>query len=242
MNILQRVIDLNNNGVVILELNDMTHAVQLFQIGIQSIKQLTNHCSLSKVKGTKELKEFSPTSQTVFNGNEHDRSVRMGKKVQGLQRGVYYTFDRPLILQSTVSSLYSYSNEEFKSKINLVTSILFFNFALASHQYALQCGTSNSLHVAIRMYNTVANLIRETNIEQYTGDIIFCLIMNNMASLHFELCDFKQCELDLKCTQNSLVYDNDLDMIAIQLLDEEEWIQLKLNYFYLHLPTVAQAA
>jgi hypothetical protein len=243
MNDLQHVINLNNNGVILLESNDMAHAVQMFQFGIHFIKQCTNHCSLSTtVKHMSKLQDFSPSSLNVFNENECNRSIIVGKKVQGLQRGIYYTFDRPMFLQSTISSSYSYSDEEFESKIYLVSTILFFNFALASHQYALQCGTSSSLQVAIRMYNTAANFIRDTNFDQCTGNVILCLIMNNMASLHFDLCDFKQCELDLKCIQNSIVDDSYLDVIATQLLDEEEWIRLKLNYFYLHLPTVAQAA
>jgi hypothetical protein len=239
---IQRVINLNNNGVALLELNDLSHAVQLFQIGIQSIKQCTIHIPSSTFKEMTMPQELVPSLTNEFNDIPYDTSFSMGTRIQGMQRGICYTFDRPLIIDSITSPLMTFNTEEFESKFYFVTTILFFNFALASHQYALRCGKCSSLQLAARMYNIAANFIRETDFDRCTGEIILCLIMNNMASLHFELCDFKRCESDLKCIHNSLSDDKYLDVIVMQFLDEDEWVQLKLNYFYFQLPVVAQAA
>ena len=229
MNTLQRAVYLNNRGVSLLESNDTVSAIQVLQAGIQSIKLSAQDQSLNDT-----------TQDSYIDCYESNFRVTTGKKVNGLKDELYYTYDRPLLL--TIGKTPVFPEADSSWDIYLGSLVLMFNLALAYHQHAKQSGLSGSLQHAIKMYKVAMKMADGLEVDQCLGRALTCFILNNLASLHSDICEYETCGYCLKCIKDSFWSDANLDLFSMGFLDEEEWVEIKLNCIYGQLPSAAQAA
>ena len=237
MNELRAAVSFNNHGVYYLETNNISQAMQAFQNSVQAIKQ-GSQTSLSSVhmsiEPPKELpSRSSPVKDAVC-------PIHFGKRIEGLQKGLYYTFDRAMILRPTL--LHFINDEEIESYIYLTTVVVLFNLALTTQMYAMQYGKSHSLQHAIQLYGLVETMTRENDIYGHVDRVVMWLTMNNIASLHYELCDYEKCAIDLQNLQIVLNDSVNVEIFTSTLFETEELNELTLNFFYTHEPIAAQAA
>jgi hypothetical protein len=66
----------------------------------------------------------------------------------------------------------------------LLTGVALYNMALANHCRAIQRGTSNLLTVALKIYEMAADIIKDSEIQSGTGDLLQLALFNNMAQIH----------------------------------------------------------
>jgi hypothetical protein len=229
MNGLQIAVHLNSKGVRLLESNRIESAIQVFQNGIHEIKQYAQDQSRVEIMDEEISSVNDKCSCTP---------ISTGMKLEGLQHGFHYTYDRPLLLHVDTSCATSNDSES----LYLVSVILIFNLALAYHSHAKSCGFTSSQQHAVKMYNLAAKMADSIVNDQYMGRVIMCFILNNLANLHCEMCDFGTCKYILKCIQDSVWNDTCVDVYAMGFIDENEWIEMKLNYIYSQIPSAAQAA
>jgi hypothetical protein len=236
---LQIAVGLNNNGVSLLECNKIQNAIQVFQ---RAIKEITRYAHVHSTVEEAAMSDDSISSSSSSSLSYHDRSlfspIRTGMKIEGLQHRYHYTYDRPLLLHA--NALCPTSNET--ELVYLVSVVLIFNLALTYHSHARICGLATSQQNAVKMYNLAAKMAESIQNDQWIGRIILCFTLNNLANLHSDLCDYKTCTTILKCIQSSVWDDVDIDGYAMGFIDENEWIEMKLNYIYSQIPSAAQAA
>jgi hypothetical protein len=229
MNPLQRATYFNNKGVSLLESNDTVRAIQVIQNGIQLIKAYAHDQS------TRGL------IQTPYVDSSSHFRVTTGMKLKGLKDELYYTYDRPLLLING-SNIPVADNFDSSLDIYVASVVMIFNLALSYHMHAKQCGLSSSLQHAIKMYHVAMKMADGIELDQYLGKALTCFIFNNLASLHGNICEYDTCEYCFKCINDSFCNDAYVDLYTMGLLDEEEWVEIKLNCIYGQFPSAAQAA
>lgn len=234
MNTLQRAICLNNKGVSLLESNSTACAIQVLQNGIQWIKEFAHRESRI---GPAESRKSMPASFV----DDCFFQINAGRKLEGLQAESYYTYDRPLLLR--IASIHPVEDEfEAPQDVYAASVVLIFNLALAYHHHAKKCGLSSVQKHAIKMYHLAMKMADCTEIDQCLGKALTCFILNNLANIHSDLCEFGTCEYCLKCIKETFWNDVHVDFFANGFIEEEEWVEIKLNCIYGHLPSAAQAA
>jgi hypothetical protein len=98
--------------------------------------------------------------------------IRTGMKIEGLQHGYHYTYDRPLLLYANAICQTSNDTE----MLYLVSVVLIFNLALTYHIHAKICATSQ--RNAVKTYNLAAKMAESIQKDQWIGWIILCFALN----------------------------------------------------------------
>lgn len=237
MDELRAAISFNSHGVYCLETNNIVQAMHAFQNSIQGIKQgsrMARNVFHSAMEPPKDLQSRNlPVKDNVC-------PIHFSTRIEGLQNGLYHTFDRAMIIRPTL--LHFVNNDNFDSIIYLTTVVVLFNLALTTHMHAIKYGRSQSLQHAIQLYRLAGTMTSDGDIYGNVGNVVLWLTMNNTASLHYELCDYGKCTIDLRNLQKILNDDVDVDIFTSILFDLEELNELTLNFFYLYEPIAAQAA
>ena len=226
MNELRTAIISNNNGAHFLSRNDTSQAMQSFQNAIQSIKQARDIFAEQPNEETSRF--FSNICQIHF-----------GTRMEGLQEGLFYIFDRAVILCPRLCQLNNC--EEINSYIFLVSVVVLFNLALSTHIHALQCDSSHLLRRAIQVYSSAAAILSEINLNG-PFSMLSWLIVNNLASLHYVSCDYGKCALYFKYLQGKLHDRKEVELFESMIFEEEELQGLMLNFFFPPTPVAAHAA
>ena len=235
MNTVKRAIYLNNNGVSLLEANNTVCAIQVLQNGIHWIKEFAHKESIMRLTELRSPTQLPRTDNCFF-------QITAGKKLEGLQAESYYIYDRPLLLSIGRNRHEADEPDAASRDIYSASVVLIYNLALAYHHHAKKCGISRLQQHAIKMYHLAMKMSDCTEIDQCLGKALTCFILNNLANVHSDLCDFGNCEYCLKCIKDSFLNNVHVDFFANGFIDEEEWVEIKLNCIYGHSPSAAQAA
>lgn len=237
MNELRAAISFNNHGVYCLETNNISQAMQAFQSSIQAIKQGSRISPIHFQMSMEPPKDLQSRNLPVKNAV---CPIYFGQRIPHLQNGLYYTFDRAMLLRPTL--LHFINHDDIDSFIYLITVVVLFNLALTTHIYATKHGKSDSLRHSIQLYCLAETMTRDSDIYGNVGSVVMWLTMNNIASLHYELCDYEKCAIDLRNLQKVLNDSVNVEIFTSILFEVEELNELTLNFFYLHEPIAAQAA
>lgn len=238
MNPLHDASILNNLGVALLESKDTVHAIHSFQRAVNIMKEFTDVLASQDVSdapaddSTMRYETPSPEIEALC-------KLQTGTKLESLNQGIYYTYDRPLLLPTNVIV----PNQEALDTYMLTSSaILIFNFGMACHQFGKETGQEGALRQAVQIYELTLRMINRSCISEYLSKVVMCLALNNLANLHSDLCDYDNCECCLECVKELLFHDSNIDVFALDFLDESEWSELKLNLMYGQTPSAASAA
>jgi hypothetical protein len=152
-----------------------------------------------------------------------------GTKRKTLHQAQSFVFTRPL--------LFSVSSTKHESAFMAASSILLFNLGLA-------CQTLSSIPPsrAAKCYNLAFSIASRFTSDDGIHALLQCLILNNLAHLHFEECEYAKSH---QCMQNMqlLVRTGCLDgSTASRYLSKDDTDELKLNLLCLKKPTAARAA
>jgi hypothetical protein len=240
MNTLQHATAFNNKGVRFLEGNNAMKAIESFQCGIQLIKRYTQNdecCDRVELDCGKHQLAMGSCGPHMDTKGSH-RWLHAGMKIIGLQRGFYYSYDRPFLLPTNALLP---PCEENTSNVYLICVILTFNLAMSYQNYATQHGNTSALRHAISAYTLAASMVESADFDRQKSDIIMYLIMNNLANLHYELCDYCSYEYWLNRLKVSLHKDVNMEFVS-ECIEEDEWIELQLNSMYGLIAPVASAA
>jgi hypothetical protein len=142
-------------------------------------------------------------------------------------------FTRPLPL--TVQSC------EDESTIIMASSSLLFNLGLTCHSLYADQRTISASRVA-KCYNLALTITCRFTSNNGINAVLRCLILNNLAHLHFEECDYAKSHYSLQRMQ-ALVRTGCLDgSSASHYPMKHDVDELKLNLLCLKKPTAARAA
>ena len=238
MNPLHDASILNNLGVALLESKDTVHAIHSFQRAVNIMKEYTDVLA-SQESSAGPADDTFMRYETPSPAIDAFCKLETGTKLESLNQGIYYTYDRPLLLPTDVSV----STQESLDTYMLTSSaILIFNFGMACHQFGKETGQEGALRQAVQIYELTLRMINRSCISEYLSKVVMCLALNNLANLHSDLCDYENCECCLECVKEILFHDSNIDLFALDFLDETEWSELKLNLMYGQTPSAASAA
>jgi hypothetical protein len=230
MNPLHDACILNNLGVALLESKETMHAIHSFQHAVNIMKEFTH-----------VLAEDVPVERhdSPYLASDAFCKLRQGTKLESLNQENYYTYDRPLLLQVNVTLS---SPEALDSFMLMSSAILIFNFGMACHQFGKETGQEGVLRQAVQIYELTLRMINRSCISEYLRKVVMCLVLNNLANLHSDLCDFNKYKCCLECVKELLFHDSSIDLFALNFLDESEWDALKLNLMHSQTPSASSAA
>jgi tetratricopeptide (TPR) repeat protein len=221
----------NNLGVALLESKDTLHAIHSFQRAINILKEFTEELASQDESGA--------TADTESAEIESFCMLQTGMKLKSLNQGIYYTYNRPLLLPTNTVLP---SPEALNAYMVTSGVILIFNFGMACHQFGKETGQEAALHQAIQIYELTLRMISRSSTIDCIGKVVMCLALNNLANLHSDRCDYKNCDCCLECVKEILYHDICIDLFVSDFLDEWEWSELKMNLLYGRTLSAASAA
>jgi hypothetical protein len=234
---------LNNEGVHLLDSGEITGSIQLFERIVVLLKDFTHSCSGDKVRsipsldGPKEIAASQPVKTCESQANLQQLT---GAKLDGLQNGHCYVYDRPLLLPTQFATS---TQQDIDSYMLTLTSYIMFNFALACHQYGKLSGREAPLSQASNLYDLVLTILCRSDIDNSTHSVFKCLALNNLAQLHYEACEYEKSQHCVACLYDLIIWTECLDSPSSRChLSETEVEEIKLNLIHLHPPSSAKAA
>jgi hypothetical protein len=149
-----------------------------------------------------------------------------------------FLYQHPIVFptQMHIASL-----DDYESAMHMVQCGILFNLALASHLLALGSTSDTAalvapLELACELYHSalagmdwdcspsIMNMSMNNALWQ-------CIILNNLAHLHHELCEPDDCTYCLDCAQELVVHGNCLDVFEHIHEDDAQEIKLKPLFF-----------
>jgi tetratricopeptide (TPR) repeat protein len=237
MNPLHDASVLNNSGVALLESKDTLHAINSFQRAVNVMKDLTDVIASEDDSGA-NAQDSDMRYETSSREIEALCMLQTGMKLESLNQGIYYTYDRPLLLPT---NMVLPSSEALDAYMVTSSVILIFNFGMACHQFGKETGQEGATHQAIQIYELTLRMISRSSISDCIGKVVMCLALNNLANLYSDLCDYENCDCCLECVKE-LLYDSSINLFALDFLDESEWSEMKMNLMYGRKRSAASAA
>jgi hypothetical protein len=255
---LDQVIAINNEGARCLVSGRPLVAIRLIRRSMQILKNIHQDCCTDAVEFSGCDKEpLSPSSlpaatttappswtafaRTAMHIDDPAPEAGCGPK---LQNEMYFVYTRPLVLPFWLALA---TPDDFETSLLNCSVYLIFNLALASQYYGLVSGTDAPLRQAMTLYNMCATTLCESipidNVLGMDGALLHCLVLNNLACLKFECCEYDESE---HCVRNmhrlmaqTECFNNDT---VGYFLRPHEAGELKINGLILQRPKVARAA
>jgi hypothetical protein len=165
---LQQAILQNNRGVHLLNVGDSHCAIQAFHLGYAVMKEIAQAILENETHPRSLLDADSWLSS-------FDQKSGTGLKLSGLEHGLCFVFDRPLLVDAA-------KVDSIELPAVSVTTILF-NLGLACHQVGRLSGSEVPLRLASKYYNLVFRVTCRSNMDHGILDVLKCLALNNLAHL-----------------------------------------------------------
>lgn len=189
-----KIIELNNRAVKALQQGRHKEAIGLLRVAVADLLNAVKTVSSVEM----QVDSPSPSSTSLsFNGEDGEQdkppisSVPIWTKdhfAQSQDETLIFMYDRALVLAHT-----NHCRGE------LLTGVVLFNMALASHARAIKRGTPSLLSTVLKLYSMAAGAIQNYN-EVITSDHwILLALYNNMAQIYLSQA---RCEELRKCLSN----------------------------------------
>jgi hypothetical protein len=220
MDTLEQASSLNVEAIRLLESGKCLEAISTLKRGIAGLKL---HRVPSGVGDPSIGRAESPLAAQPV------RTQTEGTKRKALHEAQSFVFNRPLH--------FSVSSTKHQSAFMAASSILLFNLGLA-------CQTLGSIPPsrAAKCYNLAFSIASRFTSDDGIHALLQCLILNNLAHLHFEECDYAKSHQYMQGMQ-ILFRTGCLDgATTSHYLSKDDTDELKLNLLCLKKPTTARAA
>lgn len=242
---------INNEGVRLLDSGDITGAFLLFQRGVVIMQLALEAAKAQAIPAWLEAASSSCEAQQQQQQQTPRYHApcrfRMGSNRSGgmPDEGVGYVFHRPLLLSTEFNIR---TNNELYIVVLSSTAVICFNFALSCHRVGALEGRRATLHRAANLYHlTLGILGRFDTTSDNPHSVLKCLVLNNLAHLHYEHCEYAECQYCLQRMFDLILWtgcldDRDGGNYSGNFLAAKESAELKLNLLHLHPPSTAGAA
>ena len=233
---LQQAIQNNNVGAHHLERN-MAVALRSFHEGISCLRQaaVANDVPRESVDRCPCIVVRRAVSQT-------NPSIGSDLKVEEHP----YFYDRPLLLDemfcpNSMNSPSMATPHAVAAASHHVSCVLLFNYALAYHLQG-QYHPDDLFHRhALKLYQTVLNLLEFTEYRPRWYTVLMVLVLNNCSEIHYQDCEYFKTERTRERVSNLMSGENQLFQSS-SLLDEEDIDGIITNASMLTSPETARAA
>jgi hypothetical protein len=240
MDRLQQAILLNNEGARLLQSGQYLNAVRLIRHAAQAAIKgvlasedpllLTINAKSEPVEPTRMLHHLHhETMQPLEPSGHHNDHSRSPKD------DAIFLYQHPLVFPIEMHII---SLDDYTWAMHMVQCGILFNLALASHLLALgstcdDVAYTAPLELALELYHSVLegmdwdcspsimNMPMSNTLWQ-------CIILNNLAHLHHELCEFDHSIYSLDCVRELVVHTNCLDELEYIGADDAKDIKLNL--------------
>jgi hypothetical protein len=227
----QAAVLLNNEGVHMLRCGYFEGAIHAFQRGLSLLKEITTSQGMGEQQHMTQGSTQSNNSAISFGSLEERHDVALG----GLQRGLCFVYDRPVLLKTSVE----------ESTVLMSSTVLLFNFGLACHQCWMQTGSEDAMRRATEIYQLILRVLvgRASHEDDGTCGVLQCLVLNNLAHLHFEACEYLETQYCMEGLRDLILWEGWLDEpCSSAFMSDYEREELKLNLLHIKTPSTAQAA
>jgi hypothetical protein len=194
---LSQAVAYNNEAIELLRSGMFSESVTAFQRALSA----TNKAANSSISLTLKPPEDETASLSFVCFSESAPTLSQLPMEQG------YVFDRPLSFSAMgaipVDGTTSHSVGENNCDVTVTSTVIMFNFALLCHQLGKTQGSSTLLNKAKLLYTLVLQcmVLQEPTVvlqddslslnEDDTKVVLQCLVLNNLALLQYEGCDYK---------------------------------------------------
>jgi hypothetical protein len=211
---------LNNQGVDLLASGDSSGAMSRLKDGLDILKEALNEVKATSFDGLDHV-----NAEAVLPISESPSTV------PGLQGVPCYVYNHGIIITRT-------TDEESEEMLSLYSAIVLFNMALTCHHEG-RLGRETSLKKASRFYIMTVQILNGNIMPgDISATILTLLALNNKAQIHYDQCEYIQCDDCLKELPRIL---GTVEAIH-STLSQEDIKGLLLNVMLMHTPTAAQAA
>jgi hypothetical protein len=227
----QQAAVLNNEGVHMLRRGDFEGAIHCFQRGLSLLKEITTFQGQGEQQQVTQGGNQENTSEVSSVSLEEGKDVALG----GLLRGPCFVYDHPVLLKT---------NDQ-ESEVLMSSTILLFNFGLACHQCWMRTGSDDAMRHATEVYQLILGVLvgRASHENDGTCGVLQCLVLNNLAHLHFEACEYLQTQYCMEGLRDLILLEGWLDEpCSSAFMSDYEREELKLNLLHIKTPSTAQAA
>ena len=114
--------------------------------------------------------------------------------LDSLNVGISYIYNRPLLIPTDITIQ---SMEHMNSVVVTASTYIIFNFALTCHVVGKHTGKESYFIRAMRLYELTLKVLetaQSSNGSSYVHEmhsVLECLALNNLAQMHYELCDYR---------------------------------------------------
>lgn len=225
MDPLYQAIMLNNEGAQLLKSRNISGALHAFTNALVSIKSAATCRS-------------EETSWSVLQNDPDDILLSvLGERadsLSNLQNEHCYIYNRPFSIPTDL--------EIFDLFVCTVIPFVIFNFALASQHLGKITGHAAPMRRAVKLYSLAlkifAGVSRTESSEDKSNALLQCLVLNNIAQLLHDQCDYLNSKNCLERMRNLIVTTACLQ----DYLNKREADEIMLNLECLRSPTAAHAA
>lgn len=239
MDPLNEAIALNNEGASLIDCGRSLDAIHQIRKAVDFMNDFRGECDSSPFK--------------TPNSSQDDHSTLYIKKsLQQQQHNSFFVYCRPVRIPTNVDL--SSIHDDFATHFQTTNCYIFFNLAIACHQFGMASGFDAPLLLAKEFYQGV--LLIQSQLHANVSDsqshyLIQCLVMNNLAHIHSERCEYDSsqccinCVCDLIARTGCLNLEHFLPETATARsvwLRDDEVNEIKLNLMFGEPPTMAQAA
>jgi hypothetical protein len=240
MSSLHEAASLNAEGVRLLGVGNTADALPKLQSALALIKEVAVEHAENPHEFLRTLRHRNDQSLRPTIAREEHENWSFGSGIlSSLKSDESYIYNRPLLIPSTTPAT-TLSREDVDEFILTASTFLIFNFALACHQHGMTSRSEECLSRAAALYRlTLKSLASaEGSILNPMLTILEFLALNNLANLHFDLCDYAKSQGCLNLMYDIIMTTDCLDMH----LSGKEMEELMLNMIYMQPPLVAHAA
>jgi hypothetical protein len=212
---------LNNQGVDLLVSGDSSGAMSSLKMAMDILKDAVNEAnatSFDEVRNQVNAEAALPIYESRLT-------------VPGLQGVPCYVYNRGIMIART-------TDEASQEMISLYSAIVLFNMALTCHHEG-RLGRETSLKKASLFYSMTVQILNGNIVSSdVSATILTLLALNNKAQIHYDQCEYIQCDDCLKELPRILGTVQAIHSI----LSQEDINGLLLNVMLMNTPTAAQAA
>jgi hypothetical protein len=239
MQSLQEVIKFNNEGARLLHSGSTMDALYVFRMAAVSLKQV--RLAVPSAEHAPSTPDPTPcVSSTVQMPNKDDNDTIMdetfSQALQSPHDGPFYVHYRPLMIPANILL----SSADQAELVQILTTFVLFNLALACHHYGKVSGMSEPLKRAKELYGVVLKYGGSADEgASQAVDLMQCLALNNLAHLHYEHCQY---EISTRYMENMYELIGQTQCLDCRYVSSSEAEEIVLNVHFAMPPAVAAAA
>jgi hypothetical protein len=229
----EQAIHLNNKAASLVSTGHLWSASRLLGTATNVLRQSVQHEVVqdkTSLSALTEMDVIADDTAVVFEPSEFNPP------------GMMHIQERLLCISSDLTGLVPRDDDDDDQCLLCVLSTLtLYNSAVVQHLMARVTGYETRTWLLLRAKALYERVLRVANTCHWPiQPLLHCLVLNNLADIHYELCDFEQSKHCLEILADIAQRTQCLDDCT--LVSDEEVQGINVNYTLAQYPTAASAA